>query len=100
MVLEKIKHNQEIQGIIKNLNENTQDYLLKHALFKIEGQLVNKRLFYPTAASIYRKSLNFYEDTLLFKDLSGKMETLLPEINNIRENILNYSLKKNNKPRI
>ena len=99
-VLEKIKHNQEIQGIIKNLNENTQDYLLKHALFKIEGQLVNKRLFYPTAASIYRKSLNFYEDTLLFKDLSGKMETLLPEINNIRENILNYSLKKNNKPRI
>lgn len=98
-VLEKIKLQSNVQKIIGKLNEDVQAYLLKHALFKAEGQVVNKRLFYPTASLIYKKSQNFYEDGTIIKELTQEMENMLPEINQMRENILNYKFKQNNKPK-
>lgn len=98
-VLEKIRNQSNIQNIIGNLNEEIQIYLMKHALFKAEGQVVNKRLFYPTASKIYKQSQIFYEDGQIIKELTQEIENMLPEINNIRENVLNYTFKKNNKPK-
>lgn len=100
-VLDKIKGKKEIQSIISHLDEDKQSYLLKHALFKVEGQLVNKRLFYPTASQIYKNSQNFYNDGQTnLKELIKTVENMLPEINNIRESILNYTFKKNNSYKI
>lgn len=96
-VLEKVKLQKNIQNIIKNLPKNVQNYLLKHALFKAEGQVVNKRLFYPTAGNIYKKSLSFYEDGSLIKELTNEIENMLNEINNMRENLLKYTFKNNNR---
>lgn len=98
-VLEKVKLQNNIQKIIGNLPEEVQSYLLKHALFKAEGQVVNKRLFYPTASGIYKKSQNFYEDGKVIKELIHEMENMLPEINNMRENVLNYTFKKGINPK-
>lgn len=98
-VLEKVKLQNNIKNIIGHINEQTQDYLLKHALFKAEGQVVNKRLFYPTASTIYKKSQNFYEDGKVIKELTSEIENMLPEIHNMRENLLNYTFKKGNKPK-
>lgn len=100
-VLDKIRTKKEIQAIISHLDEEKQSYLLKHALFKSEGQLVNKRLFYPTASQIYKSSQNFYNDGQTnLKELIKTVEYLIPEINNIRESTLNYTFKKNNSYKI
>lgn len=98
-VLEKVRNQTKIQAIIGHLNEEVQAYLMKHALFKAEGQVVNKRLFYPTASKIYKQSQNFYEDGQIIKELTQEIDNMLPEINNMRENVLNYTFKRNNKPK-
>lgn len=98
-VLEKIKTQKNIQNVIGGLNNEIQSYLLKHALFKAEGQVVNKRLFYPTASTIYKKSQNFYEDGTIIKELTTEIENMLPEIHNMRESLLNYTFKKAYKPK-
>lgn len=99
-VLQKVKNQSNIQRVISHLEENVQDYLLKHALFKAEGQVVNKRLFYPTSSKIYKQSQHFYEDGQIIKELIREIEDMLPEINNMRENVLNYNFKKNNSYKI
>lgn len=93
-VLDKVNSQNNIQKIIGHLKEDVQSYLLKHALFKAEGQVVNKRLFYPTASEIYKKSQSFYEDNKVIKELINEIQIMLPEINNMRENALNYTFKK------
>lgn len=98
-ILEKIKLYKNIQNIIGHLETETQDYLLKHALFKAEGQVVNKRLFYPTASLIYKKSQYFYEDGKVIKELTQEIENMLPEIHNMRESALNYTFKKGYRPK-
>lgn len=100
-VLDKIRSKKEIQSIISHLDEEKQSYLLKHALFKAEGQLVNKRLFYPTASQIYKDSQSFYNDGKTdLKELIKTVEYMIPEINNLRESTLNYTFKKNNSYKI
>lgn len=94
-VLSQLRNYKTIQNIIKNLEIDTQNYLLKHSLFKVEGQIVNKRLVYPTASKIYKKSESFYENKELFSNLMNEVEILLPEIYNIRESVLNNLFKKN-----
>lgn len=98
-VLEKVKQQANIQKIISHLPEEVQSYLLKHALFKAEGQVVNKRLFYPTASQIYKKSQTFFEDGKIIKELTQEVESMIPEINNMRESVLNYTFKKGYKPK-
>lgn len=98
-VLEKVRQQKNIQNIVNGLSEEVQSYLLKHALFKAEGQVVNKRLFYPTASQIYKKSQIFFEDGKIIKELTQEVESILPEINNMRENVLNYTFKKGYKPK-
>lgn len=98
-ILEKVKLQKNIQTIIGHLQTEVQDYLLKHALFKAEGQIVNKRLFYPTASLIYKKSQNFYEDGQIIKELTQELDNMLPEIHNMRESALNYTFKKGYKPK-
>ncbi len=94
-IIERIKDYPEISNLIKDTSENSKLYLLKHALFKAEGQIVNKRLFYPTASNIYRSSQNFYVDgkTNVSK-LIDCIEKMLPEINDMRTRALDYSFSE------
>lgn len=99
-VLGKVKQLTVIKKIIGHLSGDTQEYLLKHALFKAEGQVVNKRLLYPAATAIYQKSQNFYKEVELFKELTKEIQNILPQIHNIRENVLDYKFKNSYKSKI
>lgn len=95
-VIDKIKQNQSVKNILKNEDSNVKDYLLKHSLFKAEGQCVNKRLIYPTAIKIYKESQNFYQnDSFKINELTEKVKELIPEINQMRIEVLNETFKIN-----
>lgn len=99
-VLEKVRKQKNINSIIGLFPEDMQMYFLKHALFKAEGQVVNKRLFYPTASMIYKKSQQFHDDGKMIQELIGEISNMLPEIHTMRDTILNYTFKKGYQPKI
>lgn len=94
-VIDKLSTNKKVINILKNDNGINKDYMLKHALFKAEGQIVNKRLIYPTATEIFKKSNNFYQsENFKIQDLVQVVLELNDEINNIRYDTLNKLYNK------
>lgn len=94
-VIQKLLNEKDIQQYIKVLPIEQQEYLLKHIIFKLEGQVVNKRLIYPTGIQIYQNAQNFYKNSSVdFGTLVKKVEEKIPHMNVLRKELLKYSMKK------
>ncbi len=94
-IIQKLIREKDIQDEIKFLDFEEQEYLLKHILFQLEGQVVNKRLIYPTGISVYKEAQNFYKNPQInFIKLSQKIEEKIPYIHQLRKEIFKKPIKK------
>jgi hypothetical protein len=78
-VLRRLWGETQIKQVLGNVAEETALWYLKHALFRVEGQVVDKRLFYPTASKIFKQGKVFLDQSeraLSFTaDLGARIET-------------------------
>lgn len=94
-IIQKLIREKDLQEEMKSLSFGEQEYLLKHILFQLEGQVVNKRLIYPTGINVYKEAQNFYKNSQVdFIELSKKVEQKIPYIQKLRRDIFKKPINK------
>lgn len=115
-VLRQLSRKDEVAQLLAGLSQESQLWHLKHALFRVEGQQVDKRLVYPTASKIFKQGKYFLDKDeraqvfcgelgqrmrqpeVLFTQLCQLVGEALPEIQEMRKQKLGLGLKQ--RPRL
>lgn len=60
-ILREIGRERDIQSILGHLPHDRQEWHLKHALFRVEGQQVDNRLYFPSSSKIFKQARSFLD---------------------------------------